>query len=196
MSTSGKDQRKLVLALKKGDISAFEQFFYLYEKNLQYFVWSLTKSQYVAEEIVQEVFIKLWTRRETLDPSRSVKSLLYTMAHNLAFNHLRDAANRADLRQELWHNVVSAQNQTENTILSSEFESLVEEILESLPAQKRSIYILSRREGKSNQEIADLLGITPKTVKNHLWRTLQYIRERLQPYVDVAILLVVLLFFI
>lgn len=172
----------VLLSLKKGDEIAFREIFTMYRAKLFYFVFSLSKSDYVTEEILQEVFITLWIKRETIDVSSSFNSYIYTIARNATLNYLRGVANRESLKQELWKNLSQIHDQTQNAILLSQYQDIVNDILENIPIQKRSIYVLSKQQGKSNKEIADLLGISPKTVKNHLWKTLQTIREQLQPH--------------
>lgn len=151
-------------------------------KDLYRFILSITKSEYAAEEILQEVFVKLWKNRKKIDLSCSFRSFLYTMTRNHTYNYLRAIANQEALKKELWKNIVLSSQSTENSVLFAEYETILNDILNHLPLQKRKIYILSRREGKTNQEIADLLGISKKTVKNHLWKTLQIIKVQLQPH--------------
>jgi RNA polymerase sigma-70 factor (family 1) len=174
----------LLFSLKQGDRTAFRAIFDRYQKRVYHFVFSITKSDYVAEDIVQEVFIKIWTKREALEPNGSFEAFLFTVARNLTYNHLRSIANQQALKEEFWKNISHLSKQTEDTILLTEYETLVEDILQNIPTQKRSIFILSRYQGKSNQEIADLLGISQKTVKNHLWATLQIIRRQLGPHLE------------
>ena len=194
MKESSANLEQLLLSLKKGDKIAFKTIFKLYRPKLYYFVFSIAKSDYVTEEILQEVFITVWTKRKTIDVSSSFNSFVYTIAKNATYNHLRSIANRESLKQELWKNLSHIHDQTQNAILLAEYQDIVNDILENIPTQKRSIFVLSKQQGKSNQEIADLLGISPKTVKNHLWKTLQIIREQLQPHlVDTIGVILILL---
>ena len=189
-----KDQQvtaQLVQSLKGGNPHAFKQVFLLYEKRLYYFVFSITKSEYIAEEILQEVFIKIWTQRSTLDVDRSFESFIFTIARNLTYNYLRDASRRASIRNEFWSNVESQHQQVEADLIFEEYKDIVEDIVLNLPRQKRSIYQLSRKQGKSNSEIAAILGISPKTVKNHLWNTMSTIRSQLKPYLEDTIRVVI-----
>lgn len=143
---------------------------------------------------MQEIFIKVWEQKEKIDLSLSFNAFIYTIAKNLTYNHLRKIANRETLKQKLWGNI-SYVNEIENNMIFSEYEDILEDILGNLPQQKRSIFILSRREGMSNQEIADLLGISSKTVKNHLWKTLQMIKRQLQPHLGFIAGFLYILFF-
>tara|TARA_R110002050_G_scaffold273113_2_gene417125 strand:- start:24724 stop:25308 length:585 start_codon:yes stop_codon:yes gene_type:complete len=181
------DKIELLQSLKNGDRTAFNIIFNKYQKKLYYFIFSITKSKYNTEEILQSVFIKIWTNKESINLSKSFDSYVFTIAKNLTYNHLRTISNRESLRLELWQTISFSTKQTDDELLFSEYESIVNDILEGIPKQKRSIYVLSREEGKSNQEIAELLGITQKTVKNHLWKTLQTIKEQLKPYIKVVV---------
>lgn len=186
MDNSEARQKKIISLLKKGEQSAFREIFHLYEKKLYAFVFTITKSHYSTEELLQEIFIKLWQERERIDTSLSFNAFVYTIARNLTYNHLRKIANQENLKQEMWRNI-SYLNDVENHIIYSEYEDILEDILMQIPQRKRSIYILSKQEGKTNEEIADLLGISQKTVKNHLWKTLQTIKSQLEPYLGILI---------
>lgn len=202
---SDKDQiasNELVKGLKEGDTASFKRIFLLFEQKLHRFAFSITKSEYISEEIVQEVFVKVWEKREMLDISRSFDSYIFTMTRNLTYNYLRDASRRQSIRNELWSNIASQQQQSQgclngadSDLILEEYEKIVEDIVQSLPQQKRSIYQLSRQQGKSNSEIADILGISPKTVKNHLWKTMRMIRVQLKPYLDDTLKILVLICF-
>ncbi|RAV30552.1 RNA polymerase sigma factor [Sinomicrobium soli] len=179
-------------AFSLGDHEAFQAIFELMEPRLYSFVLSYTKSSYIAEEIVQEVFIRIWERREGIRLSGSFSSLLYTTAKNLTLNYLRNASQRAVIREELWKNLTEFSGDAEAELIFSEYHEILEEIVDHLPSKKRSIYRMSREEGKSNAEIADILEISPKTVKNNLWQIVETIRMQLQPHLEntIKILLV------
>jgi len=180
-----------ILQLKQGHRCAFRKIFVLYHLPLKRFIFSLTKSNHAAEDILQEVFVKVWSTRENIDCSKSFDSFIFTIARNLSLNQLRNLSNQRALRIELWRNLSFVSQETENQLLSEEYRAIVNDILENIPVRKRSIFILSKQQGKSNQEIADLLGISKKTVKNHLWKTLRTIRAQLKPHLtDVTLLII------
>ncbi len=177
-------KKEQLLALKRGDKAAFKWLFTMYEKKLYAFIFSIAKSDYVAEEILQEVFIKLWMKRETLDSAKSLDAFIFKIARNMTYNYLRGVASQEALKRELWKNIVHNKEQEDDKVLLENYEKIVSTILKDIPPQKRNVFILSKQQGKSNQEIADLLGISPKTVKNHLWKTLQIIREQAKPHLQ------------
>lgn len=183
MNTPQENNIILLQSLKKGDKNAFATVYNNYQKKIFYFIFSITKSEYATEEILQNVFINIWDNKHKIDMSKSFNSFVYTIAKNLTYNFLREVAHRDSLKKELWKRIKHLKKHTENDIIFKEYSDIVEDIIDSLPNQKKAIYILSKQEGKSNSEIADLLGITEKTVKNHLWKTMQTIREQLQPHI-------------
>src|SRR5699024_12873621 len=103
-------------SLKAGNPLAFRQVYMLFEKRVFGFVYSITKSEYVSEEIVQEVFIRIWSQRETLDPERAFDSYIFTVARNLTYNYLRDASRRESIRNELWANVSALHRKVESDL--------------------------------------------------------------------------------
>ena len=195
-STSNTDEKTLIKNLADGDMDAFRQIFNRYEKPLKYYAFRLTKSNFIVEEIIQEVFIKVWENSEKINPDLSFSAYLYRMVRNRAFNYFRDCMQYEDFAEDLWQDLLEARTQTDDDLISADYENLIGKILQELPPQKRSIYMLSRHEGKSNPEIAELLDISTKTVENHLWKTLQIIKARLRPHIHISwALLPVMLFF-
>lgn len=163
-------------ALREGDEKAFEKIYLNYYKKTLYFITGLVKSEDDAKELTQEVFIKLWTNRETLDPERSVHSYMYTIARNAAFNFLKHK-----LVEINYMNEYAAQNietETSDEILfAKEMALLIEMSVGKMPAQRRKIYQMSRNEGLNNEEIATRLQISKKTVENQLSLALRELKR-------------------
>ncbi len=186
--------KKLVKSLKKGDIAAFKDIFAFYERRLYYFVFSFTKSEYISEEIIQEIFIKIWENRKQISLKKSFHSYIFVLAKNRTFNYLRDASKRESIKRELWNNLSRQYEQIESDLFYSEYEDIVDDIVKSFPQTERSVYRLSIEEGKNNSEIASLLGLREKTVRNHLWKTKHAIKVQLQPYINHTLKLFLLYF--
>ena len=188
------DQKtKILNRLKEGDTAAFEIIFNEYREKLYPFVFSMTKSKNATEDIIQEVFLKIWVNRDTIETQKSFNSYIYTIARNLTLNFLRKIANNTILKQEMWKNISELNSQTENLVELWEYERILHTIISKLPEQKKKIVTLSKKQGKTNQEIAELLDISPKTVKNHLWKSLQIIKNQLQPYLSDTVVALFLL---
>ena len=170
------------IRLRASDQSAFEEVFRtLYDPLLNYAIY-LIKSRPVALDLVQETFMKLWEKRETLNPEKSLKSFLYLIVRNLAFNHQRDKTSResklSNSPQRLYNEVTSPEENFEATVLQGKME----EWIDSLPVRQREALVLSRFQGLSHQEVAAVMGVSPRTVNNHLVRALKYIHSQIQGY--------------
>ncbi|MEZ4970898.1 MAG: RNA polymerase sigma-70 factor [Flavobacteriaceae bacterium] len=183
----------LVLELKKGNEKAFQFLYERYHVKLYHYIFQYVKSVHATEELVQEVFIKIWLKREKLNEKKDFTSLLFVMTRNMIYDFLRKAALMDSLRKTYSEFKIIKHNETSDDIQTKEYERFLDIIIKELPVQKQRIYILSRREGKNNQEIAEILGISSKTVKNNLWETLKIIKEQLQPLLEFKIPLVTLL---
>lgn len=192
MKKFGQQHPAIITSFIQGDQEAFRFVFNFFYKKLYGFVYKITKSDYSTQEIIQEVFIKLWSIRASIEMSESFDAFVYTITRNLTYNFLRDASKKESLKKELWEAIKMEQYHTENIFQSKEYEEIIDDIVSHLPKKKRIIYVLSRQQGKSNQEIADLLGISKKTVKNHLWKTLQLIKIQLEPHLQTLILVYLL----
>ncbi|WP_411031263.1 RNA polymerase sigma factor [Spongiimicrobium sp. 3-5] len=192
MSNLRQDSVKLlVLELQKGNEKAFQALYDRYHNKLYHYILQYVKSVHTAEELVQEAFIKIWLKRAELNEKKDFASFLFVMTRNMIYDHLRKAAVDNSLRKTYYEFKEHVNNKTPDDIQMKEYERVLDNIIEELPKQKQKIYILSRKEGKNNQEIAEILGISSKTVKNNLWETLKIIKEQLQPLFKFKIPLVI-----
>lgn len=169
--------------LATGDEGAFTAIFRQYYPRLVSFTVKITKTEHLAEEIVQEVFLRLWKRREEFRQSNYIGSWLYRVASNLAFDFLKKAASENKLLDYYRHRPDEFGDSTAD-LEAKETNALVHDTVEDLPPQQKRVYRLSREEGLSHQEIADRLQISPNTVKNHLSKALQAIRNVLHKGVN------------
>lgn len=171
---------ELVLKLQKGDVEAFDLVYGKYARRLYGFTLKYLKSTEETEELVQSVFLKVWENQKNLKKESSFKSYLFTIAYNEICNIFR--------RRSLLQKFIGEQL-TENAHSSSETEELidynsilaqVDKIIDKLPERQRTIFVKSRREGKSNKDIANELGLSSGTVDNYISESLKFIRSNLQ----------------
>jgi RNA polymerase sigma-70 factor (family 1) len=153
----------------------FEEVFDRYKHQVYSQVLAIAKSQYAAEEITQEIFIKLWMNKDDLDQVSNLGGYLYTIARNSSLNYLRKAASDSRLANELMRIAVTNENATEASIAVSECKVLISAAVEQLSPQRRLVYKLSREDGLSYDEIASELKLSRHTVKNHLMAALSLI---------------------
>jgi RNA polymerase sigma-70 factor (ECF subfamily) len=162
--------RELVL----GEHSAFRFLFMKYFPKMKYFISHFVKSDAVAEELSQDIFMKIWENREKLSQIQSFNSYIYRMSKNISLNYLEHKYVE-DTYME------NCQSETEASIESElyarEIELLEQLAINQMPSQRKTVYVMSRKKGMKNQEIAAALGISKKTVENHLNLALKEIRK-------------------
>ena len=168
--------------LRNSDHRAYEEIFRtLYDPLLNYAVY-LTKSRPIALDIIQDAFLKLWEKRTTLNPDKSVKALLYLIVRNLAFNHNRDTASRSAKLSDPIYQPLPNEPGPEETFKASELKEKLDGWIDSLPIRQREALVLSRMQGLSHDEIAAVMNVSPRTVNNHIVRALKFIHGQVQGY--------------
>lgn len=180
-------EKELLSLVAGGDEFAFRQLFDAYRQKIYGLGLHLTHSTSAAEEIVQEVFLRIWLSRSRLTEVNHFPAYLKTIARNVAIDHLKWMASEKLLRNEL----NTAGKQTEEPGLLREYERIHQEAIETLsPARKRA-YLLSRQAGLKNEEIATEMNISLHTVKDHLKLATKqvrtYVEGRIGSWVAVAI---------
>jgi RNA polymerase sigma-70 factor (ECF subfamily) len=161
----------------QGDQAAFAQLYRHYRMPAYKFCLSLLKDQEEAENMVHDVFIKIWERRTGINPSLNFNSYLFTCLRNLAFDHLKQLEKSQLLRQRYLERM---QNVHEESAEEQEAQSqLLQTAIGSLSEKRKLILRMNVEDGKSYQEIAEMLRISKNTVKNQLVKAKQLLRERI-----------------
>lgn len=153
----------------------------------------LSKSRYVAEEIVQETFMKLWANRMQLPEVRNMETFIFVIVRNRTLDHLRKIANESRLFNEVWH-TISEQQELNGLLDAKDDMQLIEKAVRQLSPQKQRIFHLSRSQGLSHREIAEKCSLSESTVKNHIVETLRHVKFFLQQH-NVVMAMLFLLFF-
>ncbi|WP_276504899.1 RNA polymerase sigma factor [Terrimonas pollutisoli] len=165
--TSQYNDKELLLQVASGDESAFKQLFLRWNQLLTGYVLRITESRELTEEIVQDAFLKIWMTRETLAEIDNFKHYLLVVSRNQAFDVLKK-----QLREKERHRLWQQENKPELYIAEKDSTvaelSLVDQAISSLPPRRKEVYLLSRHERLSYQQIADQLGISRESVKTHL----------------------------
>ena len=175
--------RELMDTIRRGDRDAFEQLFREWYPRLCHFASGFVGSTDISRDVVQEVFIRIWERREEIDIHYSIKAYLYRAVKNQALAHLRSTRDELDL-----DDIIDPTDPAEDHYWLDEsrlsqdknVSKLIWREVEALPEQRRTIFVLYRKHGLTYKEIAAVLGITRKTVENQMGRSLHFLRERLQ----------------
>ena len=169
--------KEILVALKGGDHKAFEVIFVTYFNKVKYFINGLVKSESDAEELAQEVFVKLWVNRESIVIEKSFSSYLYVMARNAAFNFLKSKFVRDSYLNDQSYQSNEESVTSDDVMVAKETELLLKIIVSKMPEQRRRIYEMSRNQGLKNDEIAAKLNISKKTVENQLSLALKELRQ-------------------
>ncbi len=168
-------ERQTLEALCDGEHKAFEDVFTAYYNKIRYFINGLIKSEADSEELTQDIFVKLWINRQSIDPQKSFNAYIYTVARNAAFNFLKHKLVETSYLEN--HTELNEVADSEQLIFAKEISLLAELTVGKMPIQRKTIYQLSRDQDLSNDEIALQLGITKKTVENQLSLALQELRR-------------------
>ncbi len=179
------DDKGLVRLIRLGDKHAFEEIYHRYHKQLYYLAMKYLKSKNLSEDAVQEIFIKLWQKRDQLDPEKSVKGFLFISMKNHVLNMIRNRKNKIISDLELEENQHHTERNVMNEIIFSDYEQLLQRGLSELPDRKRKVFELKAFQGLTNSEVAEVLLISINTVKVHYYHGSQFIRSYLKKHADI-----------
>ena len=186
MSNSLQDEMELLLKLIEGDSESFRRIYEFYQGRVYLFALRLTKSKTSAEEVVQEVFVKLWEKREKIKIEKNFSAYILTITKNLILDGLKKAAHDRTISQKIYSNMQAMQNISVDKLIEKELARLHKQAIDRLSPQKKIVFMLSREEELSYEEIAEKLGISKNTVRNQMTDALKSIREFLSNHAEIA----------
>ncbi len=179
----------LMEGLRKGDRRIFEEIFQTWYEPLSRYCTIRTGNQEEAEEIVQDIFVKLWVKRDELKITTSLKSYLYRMALNKIINHQEHLKVRLSHRKQELGKAISSEAYTSD-IHQKEIKALVAMGMETMSPKRRMVYEYSRSHGLSYADIASKMDISVKTVEAHLSAALEHLRKYLKDYLVLLLMLI------
>jgi RNA polymerase sigma-70 factor (family 1) len=182
------EQEITIHDFKSGDREAFERVFHTYYKVLAIYAKTMLKDMDDAEDIVQQVFISIWEKGETLEVHTSLRALLYKSVHNACLNKIKQQTVRTKYAVEIQYQVQEAK--TDDGMQQKELQKNIEQALNALPEQCGKIFRMSRFEHLKYQEIADQLGLSVKTVENQMGKALKIMKVHLKDYLPIALLII------
>jgi len=188
------NEETLLMQVAEGDEKAFRQLFEHYWKTIYGVAFAFTKSPQLAEELTQDIFLKIWVKKEMLLSIKKIDSYLYVIAKNHIFNELRKRIKEVEFKEYLQNYFKEIQSNPEQQLIFQESEMLLKRAVNDLPQQQQIIYRLSREEGLSQEEIAEKLNISKHTVKSHMNKALRSIREFLLANADGNVVMLCIVF--
>ncbi|MFN4144589.1 MAG: RNA polymerase sigma-70 factor [Runella sp.] len=170
------DLGKWVQRIVEGDMAAYRYFYEHFYADLYRFAVYIVKSEVVAEDIVHDVFVKVWENRQQLNHEQSIKSYLFTICRNHALNTLAKAATENRLRDQILQDYqqLSSDNDPTDTLYP---EEIIQKALEALPDQRRKVFEMAKIKGLSYQQIAQELDISTGTVSDHIVKANRFLRQ-------------------
>lgn len=179
------NEKELLQQLKQSDEHALAQLYKAHWQPLFLSAYNILKDKKACEDIVQEIFLHLWIRRQTLEVRESLKTYLSTAVRYQVFHHIRKQSKRQFVPES--EDMLLAENPDEG-LLCKDLYGQVHQVVEELPERCRLIYRLSREEQLSHKEIANRLNISIKTVENQLTIALRRVRHYLEEYSIICML--------
>ncbi len=183
------NDKHLMEGLQNGDESAFEVIYKMYVPRLYYFVYEYIPQKDIAENIVQETLMVLWSKKSELTDNTNLGAYLFTVAKNNCLYKLREIKyrqrifNNAEVNEsELEANYIALESLETTRFNEIEIEQIIEHTLAQLPPQCRTVFNLSRFKGMKNREIAEELNISAKAVEGHITKALKIFRVALKDY--------------
>ena len=177
---SGMEEKELMRKLRQGEERAFNSIYLMHVKQLMAFTIRTVKSRELAEDIVHDVFVKIWDNREQIDPELPFKPYLYVVTRRHVLNILKRAAHESQIIEEMFKEAISFGNFTDEEVVFQESSTLIKEAITLLPAQRKKVFELCRIKGLTYKQTAEELGISQGTVNDHMVKALRFIKEYLK----------------
>lgn len=166
--------------LANDDKHAFDELYRLYYPKLYVYSKSFLKIDSGIDDILQEVFVKVWMNRKNIKKVETYNAFLYTITKNTLLNEIRSRLKSEEFRTDLFYKSVASEFITQEAVEYNDIRKQVDQLVLQLPEKRRKIYLMSREEGKPNAEIAAELGISVKTVEDHMTHSLRFLKDRLR----------------
>jgi RNA polymerase sigma-70 factor (ECF subfamily) len=166
-----KTDQDLVIAIKRHDEAAFKELYYRYFKHLIRFAWYRLHCPETSRDLVQEVFYKIWSKREQLDPSKSIKAYLYKILGNMIINHAALSSSKTFSLDTIQEEAIMDDQNDIDVMID------IRSAIDNLPDKLRIVYTLSRIEGFKYEEIAEICGVSVKAVEKRMTQAFLRLRK-------------------
>jgi RNA polymerase sigma-70 factor (family 1) len=186
------DEKVLLHQVSTGNAKAFSIIFHQYSPKVYHYALKIIKSESLAEEIAQEVFVKIWNLEEQLTQIANLDAYLRVLTRNHTLKVLRRMALEIRTSRMMAHDYKEDHNETEEYIIFKDSEKILNQGIEKLPAQQKLVYNLCHQEGLKYEEVAERLNISKLTVKTHMQHALRFLRNYVSTHTDIAIVVILM----
>lgn len=180
--TLNQEDKALIEKVRNGNKEAFEVLFKRYYKNLCISALRYIPDEKAAEDLVQDMFFRIWEKREDLYITTSLESYLYRSVHNLSLNYLNHEKIKRGFNEKIIRGYKEKHYNDDTAFREFELEDTVNKSIEMLPERRKMIFKLSRFENLKNQEIAKKMNVSIKTVEAQMTQAIRFLRDRLKDY--------------
>jgi RNA polymerase sigma-70 factor (family 1) len=184
-------EKDLLRQIAEGNETAFKTLFEKYRNKLYHYLLHITKSREVAEEIVLDVFLKLWLGKEMVREIDHFDAFLFRVAQNKAIDFLRSANRDHTLRHFVWEEMQTAGERADSRVICTEIETTIRQAVSHLSPQRQLVYQMSREDNLTHDQIASRLNLSKNTIKNHITESVRFIRGYLHNHEELIILIIV-----
>ncbi|MDB5086748.1 MAG: polymerase sigma-70 factor [Mucilaginibacter sp.] len=191
MTSDNENLNILIQQLQQGSERAFTIIYDKFSKQLYRNILRLVKDEFIAQELLQDLFLKIWEKRNTIKVEGSLKSFLYKVAENLVFMYFRKVAKDNRLIENLIIANIEFDINAEDIIISRQDRELLHAAIAKLSPQRKQVYSLCKLEGKSYDEVSNELGISTSTIRDHIVKANKALKQYLQLNNGISILLII-----
>lgn len=193
MNLSEKEELEL---LKDGSRKAFESLYFQYSGKLYNFIIRLSHGDtWLTEELVQRTFLKIWETRSYINPEKTFISYLCTIAKNMLVNEMEHRTIQFIYDEYIRATMQDQDSSTEQNLDKKLLEEYIDGLTEQLPPRRKEIYLLSRKQGYSNKQIAEQLHITESTIETQLSKALSFMKSKLREHYDTVLFVMLVNYF-
>jgi RNA polymerase sigma-70 factor (ECF subfamily) len=184
--------KELVTLLAHNKEEAFSELYFRYKDKLWQYCFRFLKSEEETDDIIQEVFIRIWELRCFIDPEMSFSSFIYTITRNRILNYFRDMNIELQVKKALSLRTIIEKETIESALIFSEYQQILKDAIDKLPAQRKKVFNMSRTENLSHKEIASILGVSVNTIQDHISESLKFIKNYFAHHTDMTLGVLVL----
>ncbi|AZA95618.1 RNA polymerase sigma factor [Chryseobacterium shandongense] len=179
-------EKELLLRLREDDYGAFEIIYRNHSRAIGQRLFRLLKSWDLAEDILQELFIKIWNNRGTIEPDKPLEAYMYRLTSNLVNDYFRSVSRNRRLAEELWHRISEAYNPFDD-VSPVELDRELFRSIEKLPEQRKKVFLLCKVEKKSYAEVSRMLQISEAAVNDHITKANRFLKAHYNKAIPYAV---------